>query len=933
MSSTTVNDIPMSDLQCRVLFEELKKVEEYRSRIPKEDRKGFLKAVYKGGEGDVACFGCQKVCATSYGLFLHLEKCEKVSEDVPTTSDRHDEEAAQKLVELITTEFKVKTPPTALDGKGRPRKTDTEIATLEELKILPFRWLCINEKRRLSWTKNNIEKPYRCFGHDFNNTTAPVFQSFEKFYAHLQNCIQPGYFFFKNNIRGLQKLEKKLRHQLIRQAVKAHKEVECLGCDRTFTHPFNAIYHMERCQVEEMAKPWNCYRCKFSGTMEDKESHFLHCASALKRPPALERAEESDEEYDAEAQLNNLLEQAEELGGQLPSRKRTQFTSESVKFKIRKHEINYNTIHDIEMAGAYGSSVFEAYRIYEENAKENGICKLLAAIQPATWQRNEVDQGSRLYEFLNRTSVTIRSVTPMKGEITLEKIPPGQRVKCFNSTVIYKEDSGDEPLTNLPFQTPTSAAVAFCGGPIASVKVAPNLMADGAEVVATVAFIDEDSLTSEDGSVVHFWRHSRTKDESALTSWFTMYIKDHGTVSHAEWLLVPKGDDQKDLIGFLALATTHGKVLIYRIDETTVSREHNRVDETVYVVEPEPDVILTRPMIANDALDDTTTSYVEDAESPCITSMSWSSANGGRDLVVTVADGALLYWDLDDDPLIPSVLLEEEWMSPAWDVKFFNANQVAVAFREKLIRIIDIRSLATVSKILAPRTTGTAVYTDQRFLKGLFGYQIDHTAIANFGTITGVSYMSQTSSHQVLSIPTYNDHQLMIFGVTVCPRNGAIVSCGADGKVVASVNGHVPMGLLAKGIAGQLSQTPIHLARRKLGVVDRSESVAELLAPKKGKKVKQEEGVEPAAVIPEPEEKPTAEMEKPLIEHEDVCAGMWLDVDFESLPRDKREPMPLCLLDRRIEALTAVDVSAAAERPAIFTGGEAGLLFAVDCSF
>ncbi|KAI6212891.1 hypothetical protein M3Y94_00083100 [Aphelenchoides besseyi] len=150
----------------------------------------------------------------------------------------------------------------------------------------------------------------------------------------------------------------------------------------------------------------------------------------------------------------------------------------------------------------------------------------------------------------------------------------------------------------------THGLAMFCGGPISALAMCPQCDSNGDEVVAVSTFADEVNLMAppldRESTHVQFWSLPKPIDGKAAKCRFLLEIP-YATVTSLAWcpLLLDSGsgvsvrDDDTDCLGLLAVATTRGSVLIFRL-----SRELFGHDSKIPpILRTQPVAVLAHPII------------------------------------------------------------------------------------------------------------------------------------------------------------------------------------------------------------------------------------------------------------------------------------------------------------------------------------------------
>ncbi|KAK6043759.1 hypothetical protein COOONC_18736 [Cooperia oncophora] len=256
-----------------------------------------------------------------------------------------------------------------------------------------------------------------------------------------------------------------------------------------------------------------------------------------------------------------------------------------------------------------------------------------------------------------------------------------------------------------------SVTVAYCGGPINAIRVAPNAMPSGEEVVTVVTYPCETTLVGKDmrraDTLVQFWLHSSNEQGSnSIVPWFILK-SNYGLAFDVCWLDRPRLSPDDTLLGYFAVSTAQGVVLIYRIDTNTVPSKSSR-SQGVPVVSPEPGLILRQPK--NVFLDKPEDENSEQPFSPPVFALTWSAKCSAQYIVGVNAAGGAVIWDLQRSIDTPQVLLDSTWSSPVTAASFIGTYDVALAFRERLVRVYDVRSYECSLEENAVRTAGEIIF-------------------------------------------------------------------------------------------------------------------------------------------------------------------------------------------------------------------------------
>ncbi|VDM65762.1 unnamed protein product, partial [Strongylus vulgaris] len=415
--------------------------------------------------------------------------------------------------------------------------------------------------------------------------------------------------------------------------------------------------------------------------------------------------------------------------------------------------------------------------------------------------------------------------------------------------------------------------VAYCGGPINAISIAPNPMPNDEEVVVVVTYPCETTLAGKDmrkaQGLVQFWLHSSEGTRSGLRPWFVLK-SNFGLVFDAHWLDRPKCCKEDTLIGFLALSTAHGALLIYRLDSTSVSSPCSDAKE-LPVVEPEPALILfqPKPWLSGGVIEENS----EPRFPPPLTSIAWCTRDEAQYIVAVNAAGGAVIWDMQRSLDTPYVLLDSSWCSPAASATFIGGFEVALSFRERMIRVYDVRTYQCTLEENTVRTAGARATSQPRLFSGFFTFQSEYFPVGTDGTdvpLNGVSFVcAETKSEGFFVLCVHHfRHEFMTWDVNACSENAVIASCGADGKLLLSTNGRLVTTCHIKDYGFSLLKTALTLVRKRISTPE-EESMEELLAKMEAR----QESVENASG--NEQKRPAAPS---YSTHEESLQSLWLDI-------------------------------------------------------
>ncbi|KAI1719911.1 hypothetical protein Ddc_09146 [Ditylenchus destructor] len=513
-----------------------------------------------------------------------------------------------------------------------------------------------------------------------------------------------------------------------------------------------------------------------------------------------------------------------------------------------------------------------------------------------------------------------------------------------------------------------SSQILFCGGPVSALRTCPRRTSKGEELVAISTFTDEKTLSfCDDAAYVQFWTYPSDLSTKAKLE-FLLEIPNVSAVLCLCWcpiFIEPTKDD--NVLGYLAVGTNTGIISIYCVPKNLDSLQcigQSSSDGVPLILNAEPVTILSQPNVlvripgdtdqeffirktpkkmpqqSSDSvtfdaenLMDATNGTSEDQKDTFsdvnhfpVLNVDWSPFLNGRFIAAASASGRIIVWNMDskEEPL---VIYPAESSSPLVTIAWLNENHLCASFRNKLIRIFDVRGAGEcIFEEETPRTCGSMVATCPSILPGFVSYD---TFILTLFDIqyTCCMYMalvSEEDSKNHLVIPTFNCHQVQAFRTSICDMTGLTGSVGADGRLICALSGRLASHNQTNEHNFSLARTLLHLTShyRKSDNPTLEQANGNASSSKLVKQEFQDDNTEPSK-------------RKLCVSHNDCCAHKWLEVRIgDAALRDQttmrrwRKKIPDTVLDRRLESLTSFEFSRLTPGLTI-CGGEAGLVFIV----
>ncbi|KAK5970642.1 hypothetical protein GCK32_006633 [Trichostrongylus colubriformis] len=354
------------------------------------------------------------------------------------------------------------------------------------------------------------------------------------------------------------------------------------------------------------------------------------------------------------------------------------------------------------------------------------------------------------------------------------------------------------------------------------------------------------------------------------------------------------------------------------MDTNTIPPKPSR-SQGVPVFSPEPGLILRQPK--NVFLDKPEDENSAQPFSPAVHALTWGAKGSAQYIVGVNAAGGAVIWDLQRSIDNPQVLLDSTWSSPVTAASFIGTYEVALAFREKLVRVYDVRSYECSLEENAVRTAGSRVTSQPRLFSGFFAFQSEYFATGDIPT-NGVSFIcTEMKSGGYFVVPLGNRHGLMTWDVAASSVNATVASCGVDGKLLLSSNGRLVTHASPCDYGFSLMISSLTLSRRRISEPE-TVTIGALFSKME---------------VPDDHNDHPNQKEAPIrracacyTTHDETLEHLWLDISLNSDPQAIKNRLEHSALDLRIESLNCVATNHAA-RPFVFTGGQAGLMFIRPC--
>ncbi|KJH41983.1 zinc finger, C2H2 type [Dictyocaulus viviparus] len=903
----------ITDDDCLRTYANLTSLKEFNSALPTNFQERIITGAFHANGGTLPCFKCQKSLTTACGLIAHIKKCRKpVIERL-------------KLPKFMLVKNASKARRSKSFLKKQPNKT-VAVPSLEKLKAEPSTWLHLDEDEKFGVLKTYFPDKVICF-------------------SVTSGSNEDG------RVDQFRLLDKKTRARYVREGMALNLQLPCLECGRSFTHQYGLIYHIDRCNVGDEKAPWKCPRCACQLTRALSHEHRKKCcymerghqpSGSTSTPSLVEELcdvnlksgksiiKETSEKaaingapkliknVSAEEAVNDVSDQKQTFlapkrrrvggckvsvsAGVIPENStRASITEDGkIRFKFRKADTKGNFVG---LAGysRYLGQVRKSLEQWKKEVAALPYCSPLLEIQPSLWSTT-FDTSLLLFSKKESIGFRIFETNKLVDEMNIPE--SCHRLPALKAVGL---ENGGETMT-----------VAYCGGPINAIRVAPNSTPNDEEVVAVVTYPCERTLIGNDmrnsEGFVQFWLHSNSEQKSNINTWFILK-SNYGLVFDVQWLDRPRSTSHETLIGFIALSTAQGVILIYRLDTTSVPITCDNT-QNFPVVDPSPAIVLQQQKV----LYDKSGNEISNSYPPPIHAIAWSAKDNAQYIVGVNAAGAAIIWDLQRSLDAPHVLLDPTWSSPVTAAVFINGFEVALSFRERLVRVYDVRSYECSLEENTVRTAGSRVSSQTRLFSGFFAFQSEYFASGDVPT-NGVCFIcTEAKSHGYFVLPLANRHELMTWDVAASCTNAVVASCGVDGRLLLSANGRLVTFGSTMDYGFSVLRSSLTISRRRV-----CESEAESL-----KKLPiKSESLEGTSELTE-NRKDSPRACPSYTTHEETVQHLWLDISLKPDAQIRRTRLDYSALDLRIESLNCVTTNNL-PRAVVFTGGQAGLMFIRPC--
>ncbi|MFH4978856.1 hypothetical protein AB6A40_005565 [Gnathostoma spinigerum] len=752
---------------------------------------------------------------------------------------------------------------------------------------------------------------------------------------------------------------------------------DSMKCEASYSHAHGLLYHLDRCGLRDEERPWKCYRCGYLSTVFLSREHLKECNDY----DGNEVGEEMDEEdelvdgQDNEAsgisgegdqahpdgrserrlkrQKLKMLKKKQKPFHCVASIARGEVPDESSRTSISSGRKRYK-FKSLDSAAAaptsydrqkYQLAVEKAENIFNKNRDDEELCKQLLDLRVSldSWIRvTSEDRSEFLNEMLARCSIPLCLPRPKSEDSatpSVEQASSGNDMDAQNQEETEEKTMGFAeliemgPPERLPIFQPRSfkhplntseatqsfsgkmdvveGCTAFCGGPISTIQCCPRQLENGRECVAVTVLQDhENGWPSEPDNrtdYVQFWSFLKEGRRVAAEILFIMEVK-RGMVLCTIWCpslrhtvgAETKQERKSTLIGMLAVGTVNGSVDIYGIPASIASITGTPNDPCVW--QTEPNLTLQSPQCCFDA--------------PII-SVAWNEYNGSSKIAAVSVSGEVLLWNLDGIAIEAVTIFEDTWVSPPAAVAFAEKDQLAVSFREKMLRLYDLSTNECIIEENTPRTAGVKVASCQRLFPGIISYDGDCITMNGRQLLIACYITMDTAKTGFFVVPIANRHEVATWDVAICPRTGLILTAGADGRLKVSLNGRLSPREDKTDFVFNGCRTVISLkARKNVSTITQvEENQLDISTMQKN------------GTLASDDEEP-----EPICTNLESASKMFkLDLIIGDNKTENSAPLSQYSLNLRLESLNRVSPSQVAGGISV-CGGEAGILIFYPCN-
>ncbi|CAG9536405.1 unnamed protein product [Cercopithifilaria johnstoni] len=778
-----------------------------------------------------------------------------------------------------------------------------------------------------------------------NEKCTKVLKTKEDIVNHVDRCLKlPEYFKYIGKADAFRALDKVTKAKILRASMNTLEVLPCLNietlnCTQKYGHCYALSYHLERCGQDKDQLPWKCWKCGLTATVADGRDHLALCTN----PKTKTKGERSDDESwsenseidELDVDISKKLKKNRKSGkqkvasiarGYLPEKSSRMKVADGVKrFKFKSANLEANAPTPRELM-QYQETIDRANELLRIQREKESLCNALIQFEHHSNNFKRIapcDFSDDLNNMLNKCSIPVilpsgnskkwqpssSDESRNESEKDVEKdqmVGDKQRLPVFVPKPLHCKTSKIH-FTLAKNDIHEIGCVAYCGGPISTIESCPRKLEDGCECVAVTVFSDEEYLISKNRrscniDYVQFWLYDNKPERISASLWFLLEVNCN-TILCTAWCPSLRNSVRQDsklsnFVGILAVGGMNGPISLYGIRNNMPIPTTNDNDQLVYRC-TEPDLVLCCPECCHNA--------------PTI-SIAWSEKGGSNKLAAVSASGHVLIWDLDESTSA-KIIHSAEWLSPPLNIAFCGLEQLAVSFREKLIRIYDLVTLAFVIEESAQRTAGMQVYSREGLFNGIFSYQQDFT-LTGVHLTCGTCYIVLGSSKgNFFVVPLANRHEIQLWDMCICPKTGAIISAGADGRLQVSLNGRLAAVGSEKDFLFNACRVVLTLIRKSVEI-----PLEKTI----------ESPLNDAINADDNDECKSEPRFPPPLTNLQLCAEKsHLEFCFEDIKIGKTAVSQFSL-DLRTESLNRVAVSEPSGQMAI-CGGEAGLLIFIPC--
>ncbi|PAV56168.1 hypothetical protein WR25_13392 [Diploscapter pachys] len=187
-----------------------------------------------------------------------------------------------------------------------------------------------------------------------------------------------SYFQFMGKADEFRVLDQQIKNAYISKALKLQPKIKCLSCSRELGHRYGALYHIDRCGIDDAHKPWSCYKCGYKSLNSESEMHLKRCQG-----PGLPLLDITSDGH-VMREIKRVNQEKDKKG----------VTTLAIKGKRKNPMMEYRDIRGL----CGGKKEYDSYRekvdeaLKQVNEVKGDLCGQLKDIQPVKFQNEHKRQ-------------------------------------------------------------------------------------------------------------------------------------------------------------------------------------------------------------------------------------------------------------------------------------------------------------------------------------------------------------------------------------------------------------------------------------------------------------------------------------------------------------------------------------------------------------